>query len=208
MPCAFYVERPVPFQDLALGCQFHIEEEQLTQVDGESWCVFHMPMQTQDRCYTEKSRWNEQQKSYFNKSIFEWIKQAETEEKVCDLTGVVFPGPINFSRKEPYPGVCFVKAQFSSHVDFQQVHFSNHASFHEAQFFGNARFNEVQFCRDAWFRKAQFTGNASFSKVQFHGRANFSSEWGSGIPEANWFHDINFEDATFHYQAVFNNRQF
>ncbi|NKB81711.1 MAG: hypothetical protein GKS05_07480 [Nitrospirales bacterium] len=200
MPCAFQAKRPRPFHKLNPGCQFHVGEDDLTKVDGESWCDFHLHMQTQDGHLTKKGEWTEQERANFNKRIFEWINQAEAEEKACDLTGVVFPDSVNFKREEPYPTMCFFKAQFCSNAIFKKVQFTGTTRFDEVQFASDARFDEAQFASDARFKNTQFSGYAWFEKTQFTGIAIFKKALFSG--------DISFARTRFSSYAWFENARF
>ncbi|NKB82673.1 MAG: hypothetical protein GKS05_12465 [Nitrospirales bacterium] len=222
MPCAFHERRPYPFQDLDPGCQFHVGEDELTEIDGKSWCDFHLPIQTKAGNETEKAKWDEQRISDFNMCIFEWVTQAETEEKTCDLTGVVFPGYISFKKEEPYHAMHFLKAQFAGPVDFVKARFADNTNFVRAQFADNADFGEAQFFGAALFREAQFSDNVNFGKVQFSssayfnrvkfsGPAWFDSDGDLSTPEKiqnNVFHEVDFSDSTFRDTISFNNRQF
>ena len=88
MPCAFHAERPAPFDKLDPGCQFKVQEDQLTEVDDVSWCDYHLP----DENKNHQAGWNFERIQQFNKAVIAWIAKAIDEKDVCDLTGTVFRG--------------------------------------------------------------------------------------------------------------------
>ncbi len=69
MPCAFHLERPNPFDNLDPGCQFKVRGDQLTEVDGETWCHYHLPLQKKNAQETQKAQWNNERIEQFNKAI-------------------------------------------------------------------------------------------------------------------------------------------
>ncbi len=55
MPCAFHAERLYHFDELAPGCQFKVQEDQLTQgADGATWCDHHLPLHELGKNITKK----------------------------------------------------------------------------------------------------------------------------------------------------------
>ncbi|MBI3025328.1 MAG: hypothetical protein HYY66_06575, partial [Candidatus Tectomicrobia bacterium] len=111
MPCAFHAERPYLLGEPDAGCQFDAPEGELIEVDGERWCLFHAPMKDKAGNATEKGGWDEARIGAFNDRIFKIIETAVEEKKAADLTGVVFPGGVNFSLSvETFPSVFFHKA--------------------------------------------------------------------------------------------------
>ncbi len=193
MPCAFHAERPYPFGDLDPGCQFKVQENQLTEVDGETWCHYHLPLRNKDKQETQKAQWNYERIEQFNKAVFIWIRKAFDEKEVCDLTGTVFPGDIDFSKIEVFPPVSFFNTQFSGDAEFAKARFSGTADFREAQFSGPAWFRGAQFSGIAEFEKAQFSGDAEFWEAQFSATARFIGAQFSGTA---WFKKAQFSDIT------------
>jgi len=55
MPCAFLAKRPISFDGLGPGWQFKVQEDQLTKVDGETWCDYHLPSRKKDEHETQKA---------------------------------------------------------------------------------------------------------------------------------------------------------
>ncbi len=127
MPCAFHVQRVPPFYKLDPGCQFKVQEDQLTEVDGETWCDYHLPLQKKDEHETQKVQWNNERIAQFNKAVIAWIAKAFDQNEVCDLTGTVFPGAIDFSKIEVFPPVSFSNTQFSNPAGFEKAQFSGDA---------------------------------------------------------------------------------
>ena len=121
MPCAFHAKRPYPFGKLDPGCQFKVQEDQLTEVDGETWCDYHLPLRKKDEHETQKAQWNKERIEQFNKAVIAWIAKAYDENEVCDLTGTVFPGAIDFSKIEVFPPVSFSNTQFTGPAGFREA---------------------------------------------------------------------------------------
>ena len=223
MPCAFHLERPDPFRNLGPGCQFKVQENQLTEVGGAPWCDYHLPLRKDFKEVGQKWQWNDEQIKQFNKAVIALIRKACDEKVKCDLTGTVFPGAIDFSEIKVFPPVSFSntqfggdatfekaqfggdatfeKAQFSGHATFEKAQFSGHARFEKAQFRGDARFEKAQFRGDAWFEKAQFSGDAWFEKAQFSGHAWFVKAQFSGHA---WFVEAQFSGHAWFVEAQFS----
>jgi len=200
MPCAFHLIRPLRIEKLDPSCQFKVQEDQLTKVDGQTWCHYHLPLRNKDKQETQKAQWNKERIEQFNKAVFTWIRKAFDEKVECDLTGTAFPGAIDFSEIEVLPPVLFSNTQFSGNAGFEKAQFSGNAGFEKAQFSGDARFGEAQFSGNAGFEKAQFSGNAGFGEAQFSGDARFG--------EAQFSGNARFEKAQFSGNAWFEKAQF
>ncbi|MBI4252423.1 MAG: pentapeptide repeat-containing protein [Candidatus Tectomicrobia bacterium] len=170
MPCAFHAERPLFSFYSPPGCQFDVPEEDLIEVDDESWCPFHAPMAQKDGAPTEKAGWDEERVQTFNQRVLAFIESAAQEGKPADLTGAVFPGKADFSGKQ-FPAVCFYKVQFSGGARFSEAQFSGDADFSEARFSGGTDFREARFSGLAYFGEAQFSGGADFREARFSDEA-------------------------------------
>ena len=219
MPCAFHLERPLPFQDLDPGCPFPQSSfpkfaPDLIEFDGKEWCPFHLPMESADGSPSPKADWDGKQIKKFNGAIFAFIDKAKEKDRPADLTGVVFPGdiwfdryrdetsalpPISFARAQ-FSGADFEKTQFSGDARFGKAQFSGNVGFHEAQFSGDADFWEAQFSGEAWFHEARFNSYTWFFGTQFSGHADFS--------EAQFSRDAVFFGAQFSSGASFSRAQF
>ena len=115
-------------------CPFAVPEDELKAFDGQHWCVYHLPMQAEDGTESPKAGYSKKEVNAFNADIFARIEAAvaqtrrkaeeETTEEgdpseqdnedkePLDLSGVIFPGAIDFGKKT-LPDVTFQKAQFS-----------------------------------------------------------------------------------------------
>ena len=200
MPCAFHLERLDLFCNLDPGCQFKVQENQLTEVGGAPWCDYHLPLRKDFKEVGQKWQWNDEQIKQFNKAVIALIRKACDEKVKCDLTGTVFPGAIDFSEIEVFPPVSFSNTQFGGHAMFEKAQFSGDATFEKAQFSGDARFEKAQFSGHARFEKAQFSGDAGFEEAQFRGHAGFE--------KAQFRGDAGFEEAQFRGYAGFVEAQF
>ena len=195
------------------GCQFASETDFITLGDGTTWCRFHLPMRDAAGNASPKAGWDDDKVDDFNQAVFHIIDAAidagNEDDHEADLTGVVFPGGVNFGRygkERPFPSVRFRKAAFS----------------------GYASFSEAAFSGDAYFRKAVFSGIADFSgaaetpgiggrryDMRLTGTPNEDSAWqveGEAVLPAksscSTFQFISFSGATFGKAIDFNNRRF
>ena len=174
MPCAFYAERPSPFQELGPGCQFGGHEHDLINVDGVKLCPFHAPIENSDGNKTKKGFWDARQLREFYERVHVRIDTAKDNDDTCDLTGVVFPGVADFSEKE-FPTVCFFVAKFDGIANFFGARFSG----------GDVNFDGARFSGGTTnFYKAKFSGGgASFVEARFGGNVTTFLEAGfSGGP--------------------------
>jgi len=211
MSCAFHLERSYSFRNLDPGCQFKVQEDQLTEIDGETWCDYHLPLRKKDAHEIQKAQWSKERIEQFNKAVIAWIAKAFDENEVCDLTGTVFPGAIDFSKIEVFPPVSFFNTQFSGPAWFRKARFSGTADFREAQFSGPAWFRGAQFSGIAEFEKAQFSGDAEFWEAQFSATARFIGAQFSGsaeFGEAQFSDTAGFRGARFSGSARFGKAQF
>ena len=180
------------------------EGEELFEYQGEQYCVFHLPNESQDKPKTEE----------FNKLVFARIDQAKKAAGVCDLSGVQFPGDIDFSGyglENPLPGISFGKATFSGEANFRKATFSGMANFLEATFSGMAEFWEATFSGMALFWEATFSEMADFQKATFSGEAGFGEATFSGMAnflEATFSGSANFLGATFSDTTIFGQARF
>lgn len=211
MTCKFHCERPWTFETLGPGCQFR-DETTIFTIDGTSYCRFHLPMGDERGNPTEKANWDEEQKKAFNDAVFEWIENARNEEEgKADLTGVVFPSEISFSRfnkNHPLPRICFHEAVFNDKADFFNAVFNDSANFKRAIFNGEINFIGAEFKSGAEFTMAAFNGWTEFTKATFEGLADFRGRAIDGPGPRNIFHCVSFEGTTFKEGTMFSNRRF
>ena len=201
MPCSFRLDRSkIPGiggqgTDLDDGCQFGVPEEELRGAGRTKFCGFHLP-----RGHDEKSRLD---LDWFNEQIFGFVNTARNEDRIVDLSGVQFPGPISFdgyTEQNSLPDVLFARAQFGGDVSFRGTNFSGVAIFMIAQFYGRPDFDEATFDGVVNFSEATSYREASFVHASFRGRAEFRA--------AVWNNDVLLDGAIFHQRAEFSSTVF
>lgn len=183
MPCAFHLERPLPFEHLGPGCQFNVAEDELIEFEGKAWCPFHLPMESADGSPSPKADWGREEEEKekiqeFNEAIFGFINTLG-QGKPIDLTGVVFPGHISFAsywRSDyPVPHITFSGAQFSGTANFSGAPGGNDQSagrlsyrFHRVNFAGAKFLSEVRFTNRHFLDTTDFSGAVFASAPEFH----------------------------------------
>jgi uncharacterized protein YjbI with pentapeptide repeats len=214
MPCAFELEHPLRETS---GCQF--PDKRLIPFAGTEWCQFHLPMEVDGKC-SRKADWEEQDIKEFNRAVSGFLENARNEKNPTDLSGVVFPGDINFARKDIHgrypslPPILFLNALFHGKARFRKAHFSGEAWFNGTAFRDDATFENAVFRNNAWFEGAKFESTARFRESHFIGVARFEGATFGGttkkIEGIAFFCRARFESpalftgATFNYAAGFN----
>lgn len=188
MPCAFQVG--FTFVQLEEGgrCQFHLPEEELIRFQRKRWCRFHLPLAGKNGTPSEKAVWDAERTEGFHREISQLLDQALAEGKIANLTGVVFPGPVDLSRRK-LPPVYFLQTVFSADAIFREVRFEGLARFDDSQFAGKVDFEAAQFCETANFDTVVFTGDASFARCRFGDYGIFTC--------AHFMRDATFRDSHF-----------
>ncbi len=164
--------------------------------EGNEYCVFHAPAGEKGVSLDE-----------FNQMAFERINQKKRVDKMCDLSGTVFEGPIDFTQlneKKELPAIIFDGATFSEKADFmgakfKEAYFSG-ATFKEAYFDG-ATFKEAYFLRAEFSEKADF-GGATFSEEAHFSGATFKEAY---FDWATFTGEVYFTGKTFIGHAFFHN---
>lgn len=186
--------------------------------DNKGYCVFHAP---KDEKWIALGVRQQHAQHEFNDLVFQRIRDAIVEiteqepDKVCHLSGTIFPHPISFRRvlREEiscptidlsYAVFCglagFSRSTFGGGVFFSSAQFLGVARFSDAIFNGNAWFSQSRFGTDASFYKAKFKENASFEDVEFNGHAWFQmAEFHSiaQLDRTTFEGDARFTGATF-----------
>jgi len=180
-----------------------------TDAEGKGYCEFHAPK--------EGKRLG---KDEFNNLIFSTIENACShgmlcaEVPHCDLSGTVFPWPIDFSKHvnhPAFPGIELFEAEFNERCTFAGVNFLGKASFEWTVFkrmadFTNVCFNAgadffcTEFSRQALFINCLFVCHANFLSAEFFMFANFS--------KARFICTTSFETAIFHHHCSFEGTEF
>lgn len=238
-------ERPGSSDRESQGCQFLGKDGVTLEVhepSGLLFCQYHLPMSSKEQLERFgrsggtkkgdfKELWSEDRSSAFLEDIERQIRDAYQKNLHCDLSGVVFPGSVEFSLTK-FPSISFDDCHFAGpSTDFSGLDFEGgNATFCGARFTGGpSRFVSTVFSggrvdfEDAKFsggpvdfEDARFSGGeASFGKSEFSGGyAEFGDADFSG-GRAN-FRDAQFsggyacfEDAKFsNGEAVFEGAQF
>ena len=163
---------------------------------GLLFCQYHLPMSAQAQVNRFgrsggankghfKEAWSVKKSADFAEDIKRQIAHAFENNIPCDLSGVVFPGPIDFSSNE-MPSISFADCHFAGPITvFDGLNFKNaDVSFRSAQFTGgSASFVATAFSGGtANFEDTKFTGGAvNFARAQFSGgEANFNKTDFSG----------------------------
>ncbi len=182
-----------------------------TDEEGKEYCVFHAPKDNKGISLEE-----------FNNLVFAEIDNAKISarlnEKYCDLSSVIFPGPIDFSMKyhenKPLPRMGFFDAEFNGTANFMLVWFSDvyfnnvkfdKAGFVNTKFNGDALFEGAEFNGEALFGLGKFKG-ASFCNSTFNDEANFNDSIfteKADFSKSNFNKDATFNDAIFTAEAEF-----
>lgn len=193
MACEYHQKRPLTFDNLDPGCQF-VGETEFFGLDGRTYCRFHAPMEATDSNDNKKAR-NVSEIEDFKNHVYTHINNTS----VIDLTGVVFPGHIDFSRYNKGSAllkICFFKAAFEGGANFGGAVFKNLTSFREAEFKVSVVFAGARFEESVDFTKATFESGADFDEVVFEKTASFHN--------ATFEFDANFEKAAFGGNARFD----
>ncbi|HIG52653.1 MAG TPA: hypothetical protein EYG11_19910 [Candidatus Latescibacteria bacterium] len=218
MPCAF--EHPTANNE---DCTFAVAEGDLVALAGQTWCIYHLPMSGRDGTPSPKADYGAAPIAGFNAKIFALIDESASESghDTLDLSGVVFPGPINFTgRTMPavlfshayfHGGAYFSDAQFLGAASFAAAHFADLAYFSEASFVGEVDFTDTRFGGVTSFVHAHFVQHARFAGAQFADVASFSEARFAGIVDlagVRSVDDISFTEVRFGGRASFANVHF
>ena len=159
-------------------CQ-HLETVNYRNEQGEEYCLFHAPQGQKGISQIE-----------FNNEVFKRINQAIRTNSLCDFSGTIFEGDIDFFSQyslTPLPWLRFLHATFSGitrfysitfggfEADFSFAKFNRNADFAFSTFKGNAFFTHAKFVEDALFFSSTFDKFAMFASVVFQRKANFSN---------------------------------
>lgn len=164
----------------------------------ESLCILHEPDTGKDV-------------QAFEHVLEQKIKEDEQTLKsfTIDLSGVHFPGPIDWRRREFRRAYSFANAHFHDECDFNNARFQR-IDFTGAHFHQRAYFRDAQFLQGVDFRRVHFQ-EVNFWGVQFLLRAHFT---GTHFHDTAYFMDTEFHqwayfrDTQFHQGAVFRGADF
>ncbi len=118
-------------------------------------------------------------------------------DEYLDLSGFLFPGPVNFSG-----------AQLNQGGNFSDSFFKGQTNFNNSIFFGNLNFSSAQFEQSVNFQQSIFaTYSLFFASVKFDSDANFfqCDFLERATPDS---HCVNFTGSTFSTLANFSEARF
>jgi hypothetical protein len=103
-----------------------------------------------------------------------WVFAATTEFADAallavhhDLSGLTFPGPVDFSHAGFVNAAWFSASTFHGEANFRDTRFERGVNFESATFHASANFDGASFGRSGEFRQARFLGPASFRRAEF-----------------------------------------
>ena len=195
MPCAFELDRSQysrKSEGAETRCQFNVQEAELIELEGKTWCLFHLPL-------TQKENWTKEEKSRFLILLTDYSDNRARHNTNIDLSGVIFPHlgsisseqvfgknppdllvvnasfnndvichDVNFNGRVIFDGSCFGKL-----VDFSKSNFSNRVSFRGVRFESRSRFENCAFHEYTDFSKSSFIETTSFVNSKFGSKASF-----------------------------------
>ena len=182
--------------------------------EGKEYCVFHAPKEKKGEGVTPE-KFNEKVFKKINDVIRENKLPGSKGNKICNLSGTVFEGDIDFSRynkDNPFPGINFSHATFSGKAKFLNATFSGEANFSDATFKGKgvADFRRVTFNEKADFENVRFEPEL---KVLFSEELEINKLGHKKLAElyrtvAKFAKEANFRGAIFGGPAEFNGVKF
>ena len=103
-------------------------------------------------------------------------------KKNSDFSGLLFPGPVDFSHASFPVDAWFSAAHFNDTADFSGTTFDQDGFFEQAEFCKTARFDRARWSGDAQFRKSKFHRDATFRDARFDSHAWFiGSSFGGAL---------------------------
>ncbi len=189
--CAYRFEDPRRRRAYCCGFGAHAD---VSCSDG-NYCIFHAPESV-------KRNWSSAQVDEFNHLVFDLIiKSADAGEDV-DLTGIVFPGDVDFQSLHGHqlPRLTFRGATFLGAVSFEGLEFPNRVVFEWAKFFDTTNFKKTVFGTWGDFRRTSFYRFTDFTSAIFKGWGHFT--------EAEFHYEVRFTHVRFSSDANFESAEF
>lgn len=172
--------------------------------DGESkeYCFFHAPQGKKGVSVEE-----------FNRRVFERINEARAKNQICDLSGSIFEGSIDFSRATFSGETNFRETIFGEAVNFLEAKFNGAIDFSFAKINGVANFSKAEFNSEVNFFGATFNDVAKFFKAILSSKTDFSVATFSRGADFSWatfkradFEATKFIEGTSFIKAIFNEK--
>ena len=203
MGCCFELKTSKSGSETGTGCQFS-DETEFFDVDGKSYCRFHLPMTDASGQPTAKAVWRlDDHKRFFRRQRHQALKAIRDGRKVL-FSGVVFPigfkPAIVFGIRNPIPRIDFELCVFAKEAKFRGAIFEDLAVFSGAVFEGAADFHSSEFKDQASFKGTTFKKKADFEFAGFVAIAMFQ--------QAVFEELAKFESASFGSWAFFTAAQF
>lgn len=205
MPCCYSHQ----ISDQIKICQFHTREHELHEWMGKKWCAFHLPLMDEYGKFTEKQVYPPNTVEKFNQAVFDYIDAHINDDKI-NLSGVVFPGPIDFSRYKYLPALDLTNAVFKNSVSFKKVCFNGIVNFRGTRFHGAVSFFASRFKDYVSFNDTQFLAGQNFNNTEFY-NASFRAMTVTGCSlflGSIFAGSCYFSDATFKSDAHFSHSHF
>jgi len=154
-------------------------------------------------------------------------------KQILDMTGVIFPGPVQAQgavfNDEVWLSGCeflgeadFRQSQFKQLLNVERAHFSGTGNFagthferglegREAVFGGDVRFAQARFSKDVWLRGSRFGGETNFEDTAFEAEAGLGGSRFSGpvsFRHAVFGGGAGFDSCTFDSETNFSEARF
>lgn len=187
--CCFNLEREYPFKNLDHGCQF-VDVKVHYEWQGRYYCRYHLPMEAKEAFLSgTEPTWQTVKINSFNEEIIDFIKRKNFND-ILDLSGVVFPGDVDFGSIMRFPQASFQGCVFNGFAWFRaaasdaspstqlpsdqvgQYTFSR-VIFIDAVFNAEVSFNDRVFTKPSSFRGATFHVAPTFYNCKLYGDTDF-----------------------------------
>ena len=200
--CAFHLKRPKPFDALAPGCQFDVNDADLIEWDNKHWCEFHLPLKATDEAGYPIRRGKGDERARLLVDLFDYIK-ARNGKSPVDLSGVQVPNDADFrefDKEHPLERACLAAAAFGDGCKFNRVMFGKQCGFDGMTFGEACKFDDVTFGEACSFDGTTFGKSCSFERSKFGQSCRFKG--------ATFGHQCRFDGARFGDRSRFDGATF
>lgn len=175
------------------SCPFEEEGAELfVTSDENTYCRFHMPLNSSIRGIGAKKRWNKDHLDKFTNELANHVASKIAKSQSLDFRNVSFPEELDFSS-------LIGDGQQVPNASFEEVEFQHGANFRDVHFGGDVNFSNSNFEELADFRGTSFHGAARFNNTKVPHGANFSE----GSSHTCFMKGAAFEHANFGQEANF-----
>lgn len=214
MGCCFEHKTSKSGSETGAGCQFS-DETEFFDVDGKSYCRFHLPMTDESGQPTAKAVWRLDDHKRFFRRLRHQALEAITDGRKILFSGIVFPigfkPAIVFGVSNPIPGIDFERCVFARKAKFRGTIFEDLVVFSGAVFNDLAVFSGAAFGGPANFHSSKFKDQANFKNTTFRKKADFGfAEFvDMAMFDNSVFEELaTFESASFGSWTFFTKAQF